>query len=201
VEVFADITCPFTHVGLRTVAGAVADIDPDIELRMRAWPLEWVNASPTPADMVGAEILALREQAGIDAFEGFDPDTWPTTTIPAHNLAAAAYDKDSRTGLRVSLAVRDALFEDGLDVSDVDVLARLAADHGLETPSPEPVASVEADYAEGTRRGVRGSPDFWVGSDEFFCPALTVEHDESGFTVGFDNDGLQRFLARLGSLS
>lgn len=205
VEVFADVTCPFTHVGLRKVIDVVADIDGDLEMslemRMRAWPLEWVNGEPLQADKVGSEIEALREQLGVDAFADFDPGTWPATTIPAHNLAAAAYETDPSTGLRVSLALRDALFEEGLDVSDPSVLSRLAADHDLEPPPSEPVPSVDADYAEGTRRGVRGSPDFWIGSDEFFCPALTVEHDETGLAVEFDEAGLEEFLTRVKSLS
>ena len=36
IEVFADITCPFTHVGLRRVAAEFGD---QVQVRVRAWPL------------------------------------------------------------------------------------------------------------------------------------------------------------------
>lgn len=55
VEVFADILCPFTHVGLRTL------IDRRNEhgltrprLRIRAWPLEVVNGKPLDPEHVRA---------------------------------------------------------------------------------------------------------------------------------------------------
>ncbi|MFT4616189.1 MAG: hypothetical protein ACKVG5_14010 [Acidimicrobiales bacterium] len=45
VEVFADITCPFTRVGLKRVVEHLAQIDHPIEVIVRAWPLEWVNGT------------------------------------------------------------------------------------------------------------------------------------------------------------
>ena len=46
IEVFADVLCPFTHVGLRAVAEqrARAGRD-DVVIRVRAWPLELVNGA------------------------------------------------------------------------------------------------------------------------------------------------------------
>jgi predicted DsbA family dithiol-disulfide isomerase len=197
LEVFADITCPFTHVGLKKVISLLEGLDSDVEIIVRAWPLEWVNDTPLEADAVAVKIEALQQQLGIDDFGGFREDTWPTTTIPALNLAAAASAVDAPTGLRVSLALRAALFEDGLDVSDPDVLATIAGAEGLDAPSTEPEPGVLGDYEEGQRRGVRGSPDFWVGEDEFFCPALRLGHEDGHLTAEFDADGLQRFLDRV----
>jgi hypothetical protein len=65
----------------------------------------------------------------------------------------------------------------------------IAAAHGID-------ADVSADYDEGKRRGVRGSPDFWVGGAEFFCPALDLSHDGDGaLAVNFDPAGLSHFVA------
>lgn len=201
LEVFADITCPFTHVGLRKVVDILQGVDVDIDIIVRAWPLEWVNGAMLEADAVEGKINALRTQLGIDAFTGFDPATWPTTTLPALNLASAAYEVDAATGLQVSLAVRDALFEHGLDVSDPAVLADLATNYGLATPAEGANPPVKADYADGQDRGVKGSPDFWLGEDEFFCPALTLGHDDQGLTADFDAAGLESFIARIQKLA
>ncbi len=198
LEVFADITCPFTHVGLRKV---VAELDAGVEVVVRSWPLEWINSAPLDAAAVETKISALHEQLGTDDFAGFRPDHWPTTTIPALNLAAAAFDVDAATGLAVSLALRDALFEQGQDVSDVDVLASIAQRFSLDVPGTEAIARVQADYDDGKRRGVRGSPDFWVGDEEFFCPTLTLGHDDSGLTAEFDTHGLGQFMQRVRAAS
>lgn len=194
LEVFADITCPFTHVGLRKV---VAELHSGVEVLVRSWPLEWVNSAPLEAPAAATKIAALQQQLGSDDFTGFRQDRWPVTTIPALNLAAAAFDVDASTGLAVSLALRDALFEHGQDVSDPDVLAAIAERFSLDSPATAAVARVQADYDDGKRRGVRGSPDFWVGDEEFFCPALTLGHDDSGLTAEFDTQGMARFMERV----
>ncbi|RZV45665.1 MAG: disulfide bond formation protein DsbA, partial [Acidimicrobiales bacterium] len=174
IEVFADITCPFTHVGLNRVVAQLETLDREVELVVRAWPLEWVNGVPLDADAVSMKVGVLTEQLGVQDFSGFRADTWPSTTIPALNLEAAAFEVSAETGLQVSLAIRAALFTEGQDVSSPDVLARIAERFGLDAPSTEVHPRVQADYHEGQRRGVRGSPDFWAGSQEFFCPSLAL---------------------------
>jgi len=197
IEVFADITCPFTHVGLKKVVDELHPNDGNVEVVVRAWPLEWVNEAPLEAAAVETKVHALREQLGADAFAGFRADTWPATTIPALNLAAQAFDVDAPTGLAVSIALRDALFEDGRDISDPAVLSAIATEFGLNPPSNEVDDRVQADYDEGQRRGVRGSPDFWLGDQEFFCPALKLGHDDEGLTAEFDSDGFDAFMTRV----
>ena len=57
LEVFADISCPFTHVGLKRfthvglkrVVHELAASDGQIDIVVRAWPLEWVNGAPLEA--------------------------------------------------------------------------------------------------------------------------------------------------------
>ncbi len=198
VEVFADITCPFTHVGLKRVIHHVSEMATPAEVIVRAWPLEWVNGAPLDVDAVVVKAGALTEQLGVDDFSGLRADRWPATTIPALNLAASAYERDSATGLAVSLALRSALFENGEDVSDPEVLAGIAATNELAPPTREASAAVKADYDSGRERGVKGSPHFFVASDDFFCPALDLGHDDDGhLTARFDADMLAAFFARL----
>ncbi len=116
---------------------------------MRAWPLEWVNGSPLAVDAVMVKAAALTEQLGVDDFSGLRADRWPATTIPALNLVASAYERDPVAGLAVSLELRAALFEHGIDVGDPDVLAFIAANHDLPAPSAEASAAVQRDYDEG----------------------------------------------------
>jgi predicted DsbA family dithiol-disulfide isomerase len=198
VEVFADITCPFTHVGLKQVCRHVAEMSEPCDVIVRAWPLEWVNGAPLDVDAVMVKAAALSEQLGVDDFSGLRADRWPISTIPALNLAAAAYERDASTGLAVSLELRAALFEHGVDVGDPDALALIAAAHHLPAPAPTAGAALTSDYDLGQARGVKGSPHFFVGTDGFFCPALDLGHDIDGhLTARFDAGMLAEFFARV----
>jgi predicted DsbA family dithiol-disulfide isomerase len=198
LEVFADITCPFTHVGLKRVVEHIAEIERPISVHVRAWPLEWVNGSGLEVAAVEMKAKALSEQLGVDDFSGLRHDRWPASTIPALELAAAAYARDMATGLTVSLELRAALFERGVDVGDLEVLERMANEHGLAGRESWPGDAVQADYDEGRRRGVSGSPHFFVGQDNFFCPALDLGHDAEGnLTAKLDTAGLAAFFASI----
>ncbi len=198
VEVYADITCPFTHVGLKRVVQHVSEMSEPAEVIVRAWPLEWVNGSPLAVDAVLVKAKALTDQLGVDDFSGIRADAWPTSTIPALNLVASAYERDGATGLALSLELRAALFERGDDISDPDVLAQIATAHGLPMPATETSEAVQVDYDGGLARGVKGSPHFFVASDDFFCPTLDLGHDADGqLTARFDADMLADFFARI----
>lgn len=200
IEVFADITCPFTHVGLKRVIEHIAETGQPMSVRVRAWPLEWVNGAGLEIDAVENKAKALSEQLGVDDFSGLDHDQWPDSTVQALELAAVAYARDVETGLAVSIELRTALFESGLDVGAPDVLADIAAKHDLTVPPVGSSDAVQADYDEGRRRGVSGSPHFFVGEDNFFCPALDLGHDAEGnLTARLDTDGLAAFFASIES--
>jgi len=198
VEVFADITCPFTHVGLKRVIDHVGAMTTPADVIVRAWPLEWVNGAPLDVAAVAVKAAALSEQLGVDDFSGLRSDRWPATTIPALNLAASGYERNPATGLAVSLELRSALFEHGHDVSDPEVLAHIAAIHELAPPPAQASAAVTTDYEAGRERGVKGSPHFFVASDDFFCPALDLGHDDEGhLTARFDAEMLAAFFDRI----
>jgi predicted DsbA family dithiol-disulfide isomerase len=196
IEVYAEVVCPFAHVGLRRLVRERAARGCDAPVRVRAWPLEWVNGRAVDPALVAREVDALRETVAPDLFTGFDPSVFPPSSIPAFGLAAAAYAIDDATGEAVSLAVRDALFEDGADVSDREVLRDIGAPWGVVPLQDDAaIAAVEGDYTRGAVRGVRGSPHFFVGTDDWFCPTLTVHHDDGHFVVHPATDRMERFYA------
>ena len=196
VEVYADITCPFAYVGLEQLADHVGAMVAPPDVIVRPWPLEWVNGTALAADAVIAEVGELTEQLGIDAFRGLDAEHWPASSIPALELVTSAYRRDAATGWTISMELRRALFERGEDISDPAVLAALAEAHDLPAPQAEPSGAVRNEYENGKARGVKGSPHFYVGSDDFFCPSLDLGHDADGhLTARFDADMLARFFA------
>jgi len=195
VEVFAEIVCPFTHVSLHRLLDARDASGADVPVRVRAWPLELINNSPQDPDVLAREIDALRVDIAPDLFKGFDPSRLPHTSLPAFGLVAVAYERQGEAaGETASLAVRDAVFENGLDVGDPDVIAVLAARFGLERPPPDYAeVSARADWHRGVERHVQGSPHFFVGDRDWFCPGLAIRHQGGGYDVHVDDHHRRAF--------
>lgn len=200
IEVFADVCCPFTHVGLHRIIERLSQLahasHPERPLlRVRAWPLELVNGEPMDADFIAEEIDALREQVAPDLFTGFDVASFPPTSLPALSLAADAYRISMKIGEAVSMALRDALFEKGLDIADPHVLAGIANAHGVAVSGDH--APVLADWHEGQARGVIGSPHFFIGGTGAFCPVLDIRRVDGHLRIRSDPTALDSFLAHL----
>ncbi len=193
IEVFADVRCPFTHVGLRRLVERREELGADVTLRVRAWPLELVNDAPLDPGLVANEIEALRTQVAGDLFRGFDRARFPASSLPALGLAAAAYEQDLAAGERLSLLLRDALFEQGRDIAQPDELAALAADAGVPEALGRPDVVV-ADWHEGQARGVIGSPHFFVGDRGYFCPMLDIRHEDGRFDISRRDGFLDELL-------
>lgn len=201
VEVFADVLCPFTHVGLRTLIDRRRERQlTEPRLRIRAWPLEVVNGKPLDAHHVGAEITALRASVRPDLFAGFSVDTFPATSMVAFALTAAA----DRTGdplliEEVGIALRSAVFEEGLDIGRREVVAPIADRFGLEPLTVDATsAAVHADWEEGRSRGVIGSPHFFTDDGgSWFCPGLSISRDDVGNFVVAWKEGTEAFVDRV----
>jgi predicted DsbA family dithiol-disulfide isomerase len=197
LEVFADVSCPFTHVGLRRiVAERTRRRRPGPRLRVRAWPLELVNGEPLTGAALEPKVAALRRSVAPELFAGFAPERFPVTTLPVLAAEAAAHHAGAAVGERFSLAVRTELFEEGRDPSDPVVLDGLLADHGID-PASVDRRVVRADWDEGRRRGVAGSPYFFAGGRGWFCPSLAIHHGDGGYDIQVDLEELEAFLREI----
>lgn len=199
IEVYADVACPFTHIGLaRFVAEREARGRNDVVLRVHGWPLEVVNGEPLDPEFIAQEIDEITDQVGGGWFDGFDQSVFPATTVPAMALAAAAYDVDDATGEAVSLQLRELLFHGEGDVAEPAVLTRVAHAHSVEF-DPGDVqghrSTVLADHERGKALGVTGSPHFFTPGGDFFCPALAVGRDHDGnLVVSADEEAFDTFV-------
>jgi len=191
VEVFADVRCPFAHVGLRRLVERARS---EVVLRVRAWPLELVNDAPLDGALIAEEVDELRAQVAPELFAGFDTEHFPASSLPALGLAAAAYGTgDLRLGERVSLALRDALFEHGRDIAQPDELRQIAEREGVPWPVDAGRAVLD-DWEEGRRRAVIGSPHFFVDGRGFFCPALDIRRRDGHLVISATHAGLEEML-------
>jgi predicted DsbA family dithiol-disulfide isomerase len=195
IDVFADVVCPFTHVGLRRFVARRGELGSSVPLlRVRAWPLELVNGHPFDPESVAHHVHELRRQVAPELFARFTPDAVPATSMPAFALVADAYAVGDALGEAVSLAVRSALFEEGRDVADPAVIADVAAAHGIDRRSADAEQRVAADYEEGRRRGVEGSPEFFLGDRSYFCPGLRIDRTGDDMVIEPDVTRFDAFL-------
>lgn len=193
IEVYADVCCPFTHVGLRRLVQRRDELGSTARLRVRAWPLELVNGTPMDPVFIAEEVDDIRAQVAPDLFAGFRQDAFPSSSLPALALAEAAYRMSDECGERMSLALRDALFEHGRDIGDPAVLAEIAA--GLDVPAAtaDDEAAVRASWDTGRQRGVIGSPHFFTPAGGFFCPTLDIHRVEGHLRIVADLPAFDEF--------
>jgi 2-hydroxychromene-2-carboxylate isomerase len=192
IEVFADVTCPFAYVGLVRLMERRAALDRDEIVHVRAWPLELINGEPLTGPGIAGKVAELRRGVAPDLFRGFDARHFPPTSLPALALTAAASRQGARTGELVAMDLRRALFEGGRDIARFAVLDGIARRHGVDRPWD--AGAVLLDWEEGRRRGVQGSPHWFVDGEDYFCPTLHIDHPGGGLHVTPDPERFEQLV-------
>jgi predicted DsbA family dithiol-disulfide isomerase len=196
IEVFADVWCPFAHVGLTRLVQRRSEADSTKPLWVRSWPLELVNNEGLTYDFVAEQVDAINEGIGTGLFVGLSNAAWPSTTLPALRLTCVGYEAGLSVGEAIALDLRRRLFELGQDIAHPDVLDEVAAQHGLVRPAdptdPESDPPV-TEWHIGKERGVQGSPHYFTKSANFFAPSLDIERVDGKLEVHADPAGFERF--------
>ena len=182
IDIVSDAVCPWCYVGKRKLEAALAlKADVPVELRWRPYQLD-----PTipPGGLARAEYMAKKfgsagrvaeiydriESVGRDtgiAF-AFDKIMRSPNTLDAHRLirwSASAGKQDA-----VVERLFKAFFEEGADIGDHALLARVAGDCGMDAALVAELLAGEADkdavraeIAEAQKLGVTGVPFFIIG--------------------------------------
>ena len=127
-------------------------------------------------------------------FRRLIPGTFPRPPFPLLHVPMPPTAKTSRR-VRPSSALRHALFEEGLEIPCPDVLSDITTSAGvgwLDAPTNERSLTT---WQEGAARGVKGSPHFYCGDSDAFCPSLEISKDGTGhLKVSANSDVLDAFL-------
>jgi predicted DsbA family dithiol-disulfide isomerase len=175
LTVFSDLHCPWAYVfSIRLRRARTAVGEPPVA--WRCWPLELVNERGTPWETVSQEVPVLT-QLEPDHFSPPKRETWPSTFLPAMEALKVAGELGGPEAAdRYDEAARRAFFLDRRDLSIRPTLAEIAAETGLDRARFLDAfdggghrRSVVADWEEGRRRGVEGSPQVFLpdGSGHF----------------------------------
>jgi predicted DsbA family dithiol-disulfide isomerase len=164
LTVFSDLHCPWAYVFSIRLRRARAGVERP-PVAWRCWPLELVNERGTSWETLTQEIPVLA-QLEPDHFARPRRETWPSTLLPAMEALKVAGELGGpRAADRFDEVARRAFFVDRRDLSIRPTLADLAVEAGLERAAFLDAfdrgghrRAVVADWEEGRRRGVEGSP-------------------------------------------
>lgn len=197
LEVYADLWCPFAHVGLRTAAKLRDELSPGTALLIRAWPLELMNGQALNADKTAGNVEALRNAVAPELFQNFKTRVMPASTIQGLALIEAANDKDPVLGERIGLGLRNLLFEHGVKIDNLELLRGIARQNGLDPSVVDDHALVKRRWEEGRSKGVVGSPHFFSDHADLFCPLLEISRDEmSSLHISRNSERMSEFLSK-----
>jgi predicted DsbA family dithiol-disulfide isomerase len=137
-----------------------------VHLRIRPFPLEVMGGEPAPRAVLSQEWWLAAIQEPLADFSPFLGDDWPTSTLPAFEVAWCAAQQSEALFLDLDLRIRRAFFAEGRNIGRREVLLELAQAVGLdvdriaaELDSGLPREAVLAEARLGQEQyRVRGTP-------------------------------------------
>ena len=212
LDLIADFACPWSYLGKRSLERALGNLHgfPTPALRwhgfraqteekpeaIAAAPQSWREhiAARLPAgisvDFAHKSLAEAGESLGIH-FDFSKLGQLPDTR-EAHRLVALAAKEDKQS--EVADGIFRAFFEEGRDITDHETLWKIGAPFSVQPMSTRVAGTlVDRDWQAGQRRGVEGSPQFFVGERTWFCPSLIINHDDGRFTIRRDDGALGEF--------
>jgi predicted DsbA family dithiol-disulfide isomerase len=185
IDVWSDIACPWCYVGKRHLEQALEKFAhrDDVELVWRSFQLDpslppEIDRSLSHADYLSKKIGVPRQQADamldrmkkLGETDGIDfrfDKIRSGNTFDAHRLIHFAQEHEKQDAMKERLF--RGYFSEGESMGDVDTLARLAGDIGLDAEAARAMLAsdagaddVRADKAEASEIGVRGVPFFVI---------------------------------------
>ena len=183
LDVFSDVVCPWCYLGKHRLERGLALV-PELDVAVRWRPFQLDSTIPQGGierrvylerKFGGAEAIAPthRRMTEMGAAEGiefhFERIERSPNTLDAHRVIRwAATEGDEQATVE---RLFRAYFSEGLDIGDPAVLARLAAETGLDESvvaarlaTDEDREAVAEEIAEAYRIGVTGVPCFVIAS-------------------------------------
>lgn len=202
IEIWSDFACPFCYIGKTRFEQALNDFEhkDQVEVVYKAYQLNpYAPKEMTkPAHVAFAEGHGMSPDDARKRFQMFSENAKTagltyrydiiqmTNTFDAHRLAKYANEQ----GLEEALTARlmKAYFTDGLNLSDIDTLVKLAVEVGLDEKASKDILTsgqygdvVKNQIDEGRQIGVQGVPFFVINrkygvsgaqQTEYFLQAL-----------------------------
>ena len=184
IDFVSDIACPWCAVGLASLQTALARLPPDLPVELHFQPFELDPSMPregrdihellaqkygmTP-EQVSASQENIRQRGEAVGFEfRMDRRTRSYNTFDAHRLLHWAGIEGHQAALKRALL--KAYFTDGGDPSDPELLARVAAEVGLDGERARSILAGDEFAAE-----VRQREKFYLDAGIHSVPAVIID--------------------------
>jgi len=184
VTVYSDYVCPFCYLGRESLSQYQARRDADLEIEWRPFDLRSRkrNRDGTIDHSVDdgkddeyfeearQNVRRLRERYGVEMAQEIATEV---DSLPAQVLSYYVREHhDYATWLDFDEAVFEALWQDGEDIGDADLLVELAVEAGAGAEAARSALADDAlrtevreRFAEAKRDGITGVPTFVYGDD------------------------------------
>ena len=194
LDVISDVICPWCYIGKRKLDAALNEVsDFKINLMWRPFQLDPMTPpegydrkeqmkkkfGPDGGKEIFKNVLAAAEGTGINW--NFEAITRTPNTLNAHRLIRWAASTGQQHA--IAEALFSAFFEQGKDVSDVEVLLEIGTQHGLEAEllrelfsGDRDVEQTRSDDAAARELGVHGVPAFLAGGKFLLMGAQEPEY-------------------------
>jgi predicted DsbA family dithiol-disulfide isomerase len=183
IDFVSDVVCPWCAVGLASLERALETLKDEVQVEIHFQPFElnpqMVAEGEDIAEHLGRKYglnatqlaqnqEALRQRGAAVGFTFANQDKRRIyNTFDAHRLLHWAESQGRQHELKRALLI--AYFTDGQDVSDHEVLARVAASVGLDEAEARAVLA-DGRYAEE----VRGDEQFFLRAGIHSVPAIVI---------------------------
>jgi predicted DsbA family dithiol-disulfide isomerase len=175
IVMFSDYICPFCYVGFETIRRLKPEFDFQFEWRgfqiHPDWPAEGIPADKLRemGDAASRQATWQRISAMADAV-GFSMKPPAVLTNSRAALAATEFARESGRDEALEERIYRAYFNDGENIGDAGVVARLAGEAGLDAAgvadaikSPKYEMRLKNNSLAANQRGVSGVPTFFIG--------------------------------------
>ncbi|MGD1865801.1 MAG: DsbA family oxidoreductase [Phormidesmis sp.] len=195
IHITSDFICPWCLVAESRLNKAIEQLNTDVEVERIWYPLE-LNPSMPEAGMDRKTYRAQKfgswaysqqldaktvEATKLDDIEfRYDLMAFTPNTLKAHRLTWLAKRKGKATEMAVRIL--RAYFSEGKNISDIDTLATLVEEVGIESAeaakafllSTEGIQAVKALEQQTNLRGIRSVPTIQIG-EQFVSGAQSVD--------------------------
>ncbi|MGB0059636.1 DsbA family oxidoreductase [Candidatus Binatus sp.] len=175
IVMFSDYICPFCYVGFETIRKLKPEFDFQIEWRgfqiHPDWPAAGIPVEKMrgPGEAESRQALWKRISAMAEA-TGFSMKPPTVLTNSRAALAATEFARESGRDELLEERIYRAYFNEGENIGDAGVVARLAAEAGLDAgevaeaiKSPKYEMRLKNNSLAAHQRGVSGVPTFFIG--------------------------------------
>lgn len=205
IDIVSDVVCPWCIIGYLQLQRALQALAGEVDVDLHWHPFELnpnmpaegenlrdhvarkYGSSAADSGAARTRLIELGDELGFQF--NYSDQTRMVNTFVAHQLLHWAGQQGRQTAVKLGLF--EAFFTASQDVSDIDVLVRVAADCGLD---PEQARLVLEDqrFAET----VRSEQAFWLERDVHAVPA-TVLNRQFMIPGAQDPATFERYVRRL----